>query len=214
MRRLWALFCVVFLVICPAFLTAQEEDYPEDDYPEEEAPGDWIGFISDLYSRGDQTFNISLGVLIPTVFTDGDGDILFSGPTNILVGGTGSIGYNYFLNSNVFVGAELQGMFAKTMSEHMFFMVPITARIGYQFVVSRFEFPLALGLGIAPTRYQEGGYVGFFMKPAASVFFRFNPDWSFGLNTEWWWSPQWPSDPAKHAYGNFMEITISARYHF
>jgi hypothetical protein len=219
MRRLWALFFVVFLLICPVFVTAQEEDYPEDDYPEdgypvEEEPGDWVGFVSSLYSLGDKTFNISLGVVVPTVFTDSGGDVLFSGPTNILVGGTGSIGYNYFLGSHVFVGGEIQGMFAKTLSEHMFYMVPLTVRVGYQFVVKRFEFPFALGLGIAPTRYQEDAYMGFFMKPMASVFFRFNPDWSFGLNAAWWWSPQWTENSSKDVYGNFTEITLSARYHF
>jgi hypothetical protein len=166
MRRLWALFLVVFLSVCPVFITAQEEDYPEDDYPEDDYPGegeDWVGFVSDLYSRGDQTFNISLGVVIPLAFTDSAGDVLFSGPANLLVGGTGSIGYNYFLGSHVFVGGELQGMFAKTISEHMFYMVPITARAGYQFVLGRFEFPFSLGLGIAPTRYLEEAYIGFFM---------------------------------------------------
>jgi hypothetical protein len=218
MRRLWVLFFVVFLSICPAFITAQEEDYPEDDYPEdeypEEEPDDWVGFVSGLYSLGDKTFNISLGVVIPTVFTDSQGDTLFSGPANILVGGTGSIGYNYFLGPQVFVGGEVQGMFAKTLSEHMFYMVPITARVGYQFVINRFEFPLTLGLGIAPTRYQEDAYVGFFLKPTGSVFFRFNPDWSFGLNAAWWWSPQWTDKSSTDVYGNFMEITLSARYHF
>jgi hypothetical protein len=224
MRRLGALFFVILLSICPVFVSAQEggypdetypeDDYPEDGYPEEDDPGDWVGFVSSLYSAGDKTFNISLGVVIPLVFTDSQGDALFSGPTNILVGGTGSLGYNYFLGSHVFVGGEVQGMFAKTLSEHMFYMVPLTARVGYQFVVRRFEFPFSLGLGIAPTRYQEDAYVGFFMKPAASAFFRFNPDWSFGLNTAWWWSPQWTGESARDAYGNFMEITLSARYHF
>jgi hypothetical protein len=214
MRRLWALFFVALLSICPAFLIAQEEDYPEDNYPEEDTPEEWVGFVSGLYSPGDQTFNISLGVTIPTVFINQDGDTLFSGPSNLLVGGTGSIGYNYFLGAHVFVGGEVQGMFAKSLSEHMFYMVPITARVGYQFVIQRFEFPFTLGLGIAPTKYEELSYMGFFMKPTASAFFRFNPDWSFGLNAAWWWSPQWTDNTAEDVYGNFMEITLSARFHF
>jgi hypothetical protein len=52
------------------------------------------------------------------------------------------------------------------------------------------------------------------MKAGASVFFRFNPDWSFGLNTAWAWYPEWPKDKEHSMDGNFMDLTLSARYHF
>jgi hypothetical protein len=80
-------------------------------------------------------------------------------------------------------------------------------------VVRRFEFPLTLMIGAAPQRYLEKGYFGLIIKPAASAFFRFNADWSFGLNAQWWILPQWPAN-GKDATGNFLELSLSALYHF
>jgi hypothetical protein len=102
-------------------------------------------------------------------------------------------------------------MFAQTLAKNYLFVVPIGLRAGYQFIAGRFEFPLSLMVGFAPQKYLEDGYFGFFMKPAVSAFWRFNPDWSFGVKTAWWWVPQWAENTV---YGNFLEITLSARYHF
>jgi hypothetical protein len=105
-------------------------------------------------------------------------------------------------------------MFASTLRENTLFIIPIGVRVGYQFILKRFEFPLALTLGLAPQRYLDLGYAGFFMKPSVSAFFRFNPDWSFGLNSAWWWVPEWTREKDKNVDGHFVDITISARYHF
>jgi hypothetical protein len=183
-----------------------EEEIPAED--------DWFGFMPSLYSRGDQIFSLSLGVVVPTVFAKGDGEII---PRNMVIGGTGSLSYDYFFGSHFFVGGELQGMFASTLGNHMLFIIPISARAGYQFVVQRFEFPLSLGIGIAPQQFRTSksyDYLGLFVKPRASVFFRFNPDWSFGLNTAWWWIPQITARDDESVHGHFFEATISARYHF
>jgi hypothetical protein len=172
------------------------------------ADPDWPDVIPDLYSRGDKVFGISLGPLV-SLFFIGDSGVLDNnvGP----VGGTLSLSYTFFLNSHVFLGGELQGMFTPTVAENMLFMVPMGLRIGYQFVLGRFEIPLSLMAGFAPQIYLEKDYGGLFIKPAASLFWRFNPDWSFGLNAAWWWVPEWT---ARTVYGNFLELTLSARYHF
>ncbi|GHV13655.1 hypothetical protein FACS189491_08890 [Spirochaetia bacterium] len=216
MQRAWAFLCILFLTAGVVPVHAQESEFPEEepDYDENiPLESDWSGYVPNLYSLGDQLFIISVGITIPTVFI-GETGTLFSGVGQINVGGAGSLSYNYFLGSHVFVGGELQGMFASTIGKHMLFIVPITARVGYQFVFKRFEFPFALGLGIAPQKLLDFGYLGFFLKPTASAYFRFNPDWSFGLNTAWWWIPQITADRSKSVYGNFFEITLSARYHF
>jgi hypothetical protein len=99
----------------------------------------------------------------------------------------------------------------------MLYMIPFGLRVGYQFVVNRFEFPLSLMVGAAPQRKLEEGYFGPILKPGASAFWRFNADWSFGLNAAWWFVPQWPKPESgvRHSvYGNFLELTLSARYHF
>jgi hypothetical protein len=94
----------------------------------------------------------------------------------------------------------------------MLYIVPFGARIGYQFLFQRFEFPVSLMLGGAAQMYLERGYFGPIAKPAAAAYWRFSPDWSFGFNCAWWVVPQWPRN--RHTvYGNFVELTMSARYH-
>jgi hypothetical protein len=174
---------------------------------------DWEIYAPEFYSRGDQTFIISVGVMFPTVFVDSSGNLIdhnFSPP----IGGTGSLAYNYFLGSHVSLGGEIGGMFSYTAGESTVFIIPIGFRAGYQFVVRRFEFPLTLTVGFAPQRYLNLGYFGFFAKGGGSVYFRFSPEWSFGVNTNWFWLPQWTRDPAKDVQGNMVDLTIGFRYHF
>jgi hypothetical protein len=125
----------------------------------------------------------------------------------------GSLAFNYFLGPHLFLGGELGGMFAGTRGENMLYIVPFGIRVGYQFILKRFEFPLTLMVGGAPQKYLDKGYFGLIVKPGAAGFFRFNPDWSFGLNANWWMVPEWPKN-GKNVLGNFLEITLSARYHF
>jgi hypothetical protein len=189
---------------------APEEEYP-DDYPDDdEVPAeDYTGFIPDLYSKGDSFFSINLGLLFPTIFPE------INNRHNLTIPNyTGFLSYNYFLNAHWYIGGEIGGMFANTKGKNMLFIVPIGIRGGYQFVVGRFEFPVGIALGFAPQRYLDFGYPGFYLKAGGAAYFRFNPDWSFGINSYWWWVPQWFRDPSYNVNGNFMELTLSARYHF
>ncbi|MDR3248657.1 MAG: hypothetical protein LBT39_07710 [Treponema sp.] len=199
--------------LCPLASQDAWNDEPTDG---EEAPieDDWAGFLPSLYSPGDQVFSIALGIIVPSVFAKTNGDVL---ARNTTIGGAGSLSYDYFLGSHFFVGGELQGMFAATLGDHTLYIIPISLRAGYQFVLGRFEFPLSMGIGIAPQMLQAQepfNYLGLFVKPRASVFFRFNPDWSFGVNTAWWWVPQITAKPEESVHGHFFEATIAARYHF
>jgi hypothetical protein len=189
-----------------------EDEYPNDDYPDDddEVPAeDYTGYIPDLYSKGDSFFSINLGLLFPTVFPE-----IKTGHNLDIPNYTGFLSYNYFITSHWYIGGEIGGMFATTKGKNMLFIVPIGIRGGYQFVVSRFEFPVGMALGFAPQRYLDFGYPGFYWKGGGSAYFRFNPDWSFGINAYWWWIPQWFRDPAYNVNGHFMELTLSARYHF
>ena len=214
MQRPWTLLLVLCLIHPVVGLFAQEE------YPEEEQPAlppiesEWIDYDATVYTRGDKTFTISLGVIFPTVFYGID---TTQGGHGMSLGGTGSLSFNYFFGPHFSLGGELSGMFSATRGNNMYFAVPFGLRLGYQFVYKRFEFPFSLMIGVAPQKKLEEGYFGFILKPGASVFWRFNPDWSFGLNAVWWWVPQWPKPVEEvryDAYGNFLELTLSARYHF
>ncbi|WP_010255538.1 TP0733 family outer membrane beta-barrel protein [Treponema primitia] len=212
--RFKTFFFLILLVVLLFPLAAQDSEDEGDDGDEDEGGGvqlpidsDWPDTIPEVYSRGDKIFGISLGALFPLFFV-GESGILSN---NVNIGGTLALSYNYFFNSHLFFGGELGGMFASTKGENVMFIVPMGLRIGYQFILGHFEAPFALMVGIAPQKYLEEGYFGFFAKPSASLFWRFNSDWSFGLNTAWWWVPQWAD---RSVYGNFVELTLSARYHF
>ncbi|MDR1445769.1 MAG: hypothetical protein LBI90_02615 [Treponema sp.] len=209
MRKAQALFLFLFLMIF-SVLQAQEDD---EEIPEDEIPIDiYDGFRQELYSRGDQTFNISLGPIFPTVFLNNAGKVI--NHKMFVLGGEGFLSYNYFLNSHAFIGLEISGMFIQTASENMYFAVPISGRLGWQFILSRFEFPAALSIGMVSQQYMEQRNFGFFLKPSLAAYFRFSPEWSFGLDAGWWWVPQWTKNEKTDAYGNFMATSLAVRYHF
>jgi len=180
---------------------------------------DWDFHMADLYARGDQTFTITLGLVFPTVFYHQHGGFRshnFSPP----VGGAGSLAYSYFFGPRFFVGGEIGVSFNYTVAQNTVFVIPIGLRAGWQFVMGSFEFPITIAGGIAPQRYMDFSYFGWFLRGGASAFFRFSPEWSFGLNADWTWYPQRPPRREEDGHrnrsvdGNMLGITISARYHF
>ena len=203
-RRTLSFFLMLFFFVLGLNLSAQEDDGETlpDIGPE------WIGITTEPYSPGDTNFVITLGVLFP---------IYFSGIDNnnhgLSIGGTGSLAFNYFVTSNFFLGGELSGMFSSSRRGNMLYMVPFGVKAGYQFMLGRFEIPVSLFAGAAPQSYIEKNYFGLILKPGASVFWRFTTDWSFGLNAAWWFVPQWPKN-GYNVIGNFIELTLSARYNF
>ena len=207
MRKAGAFFLLLLLGFTVPLLYAQEE-YPDD---EPYDPG-WDVYVPELYTKGDQTFTINLGLIFPVLFLNNGSRIAhnFSPP----VGGMGSLGYNYFLGSKFFVGGEIAGIFNSTLGGNTVFLIPIGVRAGYQFILWRIEIPLSLTVGINWHRFLNQGYFGPFIKAGGSVFYRFNPDWSFGVNANWCWFPEWTNDSKKNVDGNIVEVTLSVRYHF
>ncbi|MDR2701898.1 MAG: hypothetical protein LBB72_05670 [Spirochaetaceae bacterium] len=200
-----------------ALIYAQEEEEDDEDDKDIYLETDWSSAGAARYSRGDQTFSICLGLVKPLFFIDKQEGYL---STKMNLGGLGSLGYAYFLDSHFFLGAEISGMFASTIGENMYFIVPMGFYGGYQFLLSRFEFPLSLMIGAAPQTFKDFSYFGFFAKSSGAVYFRFNPEWSFGLNTAFWWVPEWTKKTRDGYNGNvkihgfFWEFKLGARYHF
>ena len=207
MRRAWSIFFILFLFFSGLSLYAQEGAYQDED-PDGSFPETGFDEIMTAeYSPGDRNFTVSFGVVIPLVFSGIDNN-----QHGLSVGGFGSLVFNYFITQRFFVGGELSGMFAGTRGGNMLYIVPFGIRAGYQFTYQRFEFPVSLMIGAAPQAYLEKGYFGLFVKPGASAFWRYSPEWSFGVNGAWWFVPQWPEN-GKNSLGNFLELTLSARYH-
>jgi len=203
-RRTLSFLLMLFFFFSGLDLFAQEND--DETLPD--VGSEWMDIVSEPYSRGDTNFIITLGVLFPLYFSG-----IENNDHGLSPGGIGSLAFNYFLTSRFFVGAELSGMFSSSRRGNMLYMVPFGARAGFQFLLGRFEFPVSLFVGAVPQSYIERDYFGVILKPGASVFWRFNPDWSFGLNAAWWFVPQWPKN-GYNVNGNFLELTLSARYNF
>ncbi|MDR2481310.1 MAG: hypothetical protein LBD07_03335 [Spirochaetaceae bacterium] len=202
------LFIFLFISGTLAAQTAGHDDDINDGLP---IQSEWDGKTYSVYSVGDKIFNISIGTLSSLFLTGRNYEIISN---KIHIGGTGSLSYSYFLTTKIFTGGELQGSFSSTLSEIFLYMIPISWHIGYQFIYNRFEFPSSVSFGIVPQSYNGKSLLSIFSKLHGAAFYRFTNDWSFGLNTEFWWIPQWTKEPSKNAYGHFLGITVSARYHF
>ncbi|MCL2879739.1 MAG: hypothetical protein FWF29_05785 [Treponema sp.] len=172
---------------------------------------DYYGAAPPLYSKGDKTFNISLGLLFPTLFIR-QGKVLETNMTP--VGGAGCLIFNYFLNAHVFLGGEISGQFNGTLANNTLFIIPIGIRGGYQFLAWKMEFPLTLAAGIAPQKFLDMAYLGLYIKGSAAAYYRFSPDWSFGMDLSWSWFPEWTKHAEKNVDGNFINLMLTARYHF
>lgn len=171
--------------------TAQDDLYVEDEE-----------FIYKMNQKGDQFIKIGLMVDIPLRPTT----------TQLKVGGSGTLGYMRFLNSNLAVGGDASFAYMTTIGKNVFTCIPLMAKVMYQFTVGKFEIPLTLGIGGAFQNYLGDTYFGLIIKPEAGAFFRYSPNWSFGANVGWNLMPQWTKDSSY--FGVIMDAGISARYHF
>jgi hypothetical protein len=201
------IFFLLLLLSSPVLLCAQEEDEEEPSTDSE-----WDFYETDFYSTGDKAFTVSAGIIFPAGFFNNGKQIIHN--LTPPIGYTGSLAYTYFIDSHIFVGGEIQGMFIATLARNSLFIIPIGLRAGYQFILSRFEFPISLTLGMTFHRYLDLGYFGFYLKGGGGAYFRFNTDWSFGLNASWGWFPEWTPRKNENIDGNIVDAMLSIRYHF
>lgn len=163
------------------------------------------------YSLGDQTFCINAGLFLPMFFMSWEPS---AAPSNLSPGAMGSILWQAYLAPQIRIGGEIGLLFAFSPNMNFLFMGDLTAKISYIFTVYPFEIPIFLGVGASLVRYQDSQTIDPLLKPGASFFWIFNSSWSFGLNLVYWWDMQFSADPDQSRVGNFLEITLSALYHF
>lgn len=189
----------------PAENTPEQEVVPEDNTDTEasQEPSDFQeDFVYKMNQKGDQFINISLRLNVP----------LKPAPTQLYVGGAGTIGYTRFINSVFALGGDISFAYSTTVGKNVFTYVPILFKVMYQPTVHQFEFPLTLGLGFAFENYNTETYFGFVAKPEVGAFYRFSPSWSFGLSTGITLMPQ----VAKQDFymGVIFDTALTVRYHF
>lgn len=192
------MFVMLFLCVLPA--AAQEPPKP-DTQPVESAHG-----------LGDQTLSISLGPYFPLFNLSSVG----SSSTNLTVGGTASLAWSAYVTGAIQVGAEVGGVFAFSRPNlKTLLMLPILFKGQYVLSFYPFEVPLSLAAGMNIVKYGDLKNIDILIKPGASILWIYDSKWSFGLNLAWWWDMQfYPADATESRIGNFLEVSVSALYHY
>jgi len=167
------------------------------------------------YVLGNQLLIINGGLFLPLFFQELGGTIH---DTNLSLGGVGSIQWAAHLSNNMTLGLEGGGMFAFSPNNRSLFMLPITARYAYSLKAYPFEFPLSISGGINFTRLGHSFQILPIVKPGVSAYWNYSSEWAFGINFFYWWVPNvytGPNPPKEESrLGNFLEISLSAMYHF
>lgn len=211
MKRFLALFCALFL---SASLISADDNI--DGETNDKDQGDKKEITSKpkfTYNEpGDQFIKIDLMATAPLNF---GGSFPLYRDGKLSLGGAGSLGYHRFITGWFAMGLNVKFGYNPTIGENIFTYIPIMLDFTFQPAIGRFEFPLTLAVGGAMENYLSQTYFpGLVLEPQFGVYYRVNPSWSFGLETNFMYMPQWYSDSEKNDYGIFASLGISARYHF
>jgi hypothetical protein len=91
-------------------------------------------------------------------------------------------------------------------------MLPFVVKAAYVFTFYPFEVPLSFGIGMNIVKYTTLSSIDLLLRPGASFYWIYNSSWSFGANLLYWFDMQFSS--GNERYGNFLEFSLSALYHF
>lgn len=171
-------------------------------------------YFGGLHRKGSQLISISAGggiplFILPASPTPGD-----AYPLNL--GASLNIGYQYFVANRLSIGGALSGAFNGTVGGRNLFMAPLSFRAGYWFGKGSFEGSLGADLGFAIMRLSGNGVISPFTKAGGAAYFQVSEAWSLGGQVYWWLIPElhYGTESAYTRYGNFLEISLGAVYHF
>lgn len=210
------------LAISPLF--AQDNGGMQE-APIESAPSEGEAIEEEFleaYSLGSQTFTINAGLLMPLFFhfpgASSVEDLNTFEPAwgQLSLGGMGSLSWGSYLTPRFALGAKLAGTFSFTPQGAVQSMIPITMWAEYLFRSGSFEFPVSLQGGLVINRVYEQIYFGPIVIPGISGYYNLNAEWGLGLSLDYFWVPEiYFGDKAnKTGFGNLLELSFSARYHF
>jgi hypothetical protein len=165
-----------------------------------------------VYSLGQHSISLSLGLFIPLFFQSFDWDY---SRTNLKLGVAGFFQWGIHLNNNWMVGLEVGGMLGRSIQENRLYQLSFTAKGTYIIHFFPFEFPIFVGTGLDVVKYTDQVHLNWIVKPGFSSIWKYNDKWGFGLNVVYWWVLQpWKYDPDLGRMGNFLDVTATAQYNF
>ncbi|MFW5800887.1 MAG: TP0733 family outer membrane beta-barrel protein [Spirochaeta sp.] len=169
------------------------------------------------HNLGDQQFSIRIGGFLPLFFSGNDDGIQ---ETNMKLGAAGGLRWNAFVNSWLSTGLDLSGSLASNTNDVQLYQFNLSAATtAYPFHIDRFFFPVSLDIGANFMRFQDSFYFGPVVKPGTGVFYTTDSGWSFGVLAQYWIVPEIYGDnsspgSADTRVGNFLELSLTALYHF
>jgi hypothetical protein len=166
------------------------------------------------YSLGDQTLSINAGLFIPLFLMPTGTPLLAGDPSQLTLGGVGSLSWAVYVAPQLRIGAEIGGSFTFSPNLNALLMLPVLAKASYVFPFYPFEIPITLALGMNVITYVDQHYFDFLVRPGASFYWILNSSWSFGLNVNYWFDMQFSPHPSESRTGNFLETSLSALYHY
>ncbi len=173
-------------------------------------------------SLGDQTFAITAGIYIP-LFTillndwDAVGYKAGAYPTHLNAGGAGALTYSVYLSSHWKIGFQIGGSFSQDINSNFVYTIPLTFKGSYEFHPwSRVTIPVFMSTGISLTSWKDDNFlVDWIITTGFGVYFDWSYEWSFGMDFRYIFIPQLGLENAnERGIGNFMDITLTAEYHF
>lgn len=164
---------------------------------------------------GDRTMNLTLGPILPLFFQDFGGTVL---ATNLSPGGLLGLDIDFYLTNTFKLGGGIRGAMTFGPNGHSMIMVPITVNTTYEFKFWPFTVPVSLATGISFDSYNNALNLDLAVIPGTGLFWNYDGTWAFGANARYWWIPQIyygaPWGSSHNLYGNFLELSLSATYHF
>ncbi len=207
----YKLYLFLFFLVLVFPLVSQESSPPTlPDGPESEETDPGV-----VRTKGDQVFSFNAGLFLPMFFSDTSWNFE-SGIDHLSLGGVGSLEWSTYLSSNITLGGQLSGMFAITPNKRTLTMIPFCARAGYIFYLHPFTIPVTLSAGFSFNKLGDLFEFTPILKPGVSLNWNINYDWAFGINFNYWWVPELHTgDLADQTrFGNFLETSFAATYHF
>lgn len=196
------------------------EDAPEPSMPETEEPPEEEEQFIEPYELGSQHFTINGGFFRPLFFhfpgNNDDTDTFESSFGQLSLGGSGSLAWGSYVNNRFSLGVELAGTFSFDPNGATHSLIPITMSVEYMFRNAGFEFPVSLHGGVVFNRYKDQLYFGPVVKPGISGYYNLNAEWGLGLSLNYWWVPEiyFGEHGDNSSFGNMLDLSFSARYHF
>ncbi len=224
-KRFTAILAILAITVSAVFAQASQPaikystnssaEKGDDEYEEDDSDSD-IYFDFGMNLPGDQYIKISLGLNAPLNFPNPKE--LFGGDSKLKFGGMGSLGYHYFLTSQIALGLDVGFGFCVSVGSHIFNTVPVVFSGTYEPTAGRFSFPLYAGLGFAWESYSGKNYFpGLVLRSGAGSHFRITESWTIGMELYGLVLPQfaeWHGKGNQNFAGCFLDLNIVARYMF